>query len=230
MNYELTLGRSVTQRKHHHLWGANVSTLPLLLNIHKQDQQIVISLLCYIATQSWAKPSKRWVRPKHLLLPDASVSLLLCRLCLSVIKNDVSTSPTPFFRDGSNAAGVYPVIQLSRGLVLTALLLITELGERATPTHWLIGSSAQHAGTLLVKMWRTDADSVAFLQQIHSHILLIYRLPWIWYKLYWHWPLSDPPSTLYTLFLFVLKLNIIMLCNNCSALMCKYTTNSIFSL
>lgn len=81
-----------------------------------------------------------------------------------------------FSEMAGSAAGGYPVIWLCRGLVFTALLLITELGERATPTHWLIGSFAQHAGTLLVKMWTTDAYSVAFLPQTHSHILLIYRL------------------------------------------------------
>lgn len=45
MNYELTLGGRVTQRKHGHLWGTDASTLPLLLTVHKQDQQIAPSRL-----------------------------------------------------------------------------------------------------------------------------------------------------------------------------------------
>lgn len=93
-------------------------------------------------------------------------SPLRCHLFLPIIQSDMSTCPTPI------SQALQAEICLCRGLVLTALLLITEFGERATPTHRLFGSFAQHAGTLLVEMWRTDAYSVAFLLQIHSHILL----------------------------------------------------------
>lgn len=95
-------------------------------------------------------------------------SLMFQPHCCSAVSSCQSSRVTcrlllPHFSEmPGSAAGFYPVICLRRGLVFTALLLITELGERATPTHWLIGSFAQHAGTLLVKMWRTDAYSVVF--------------------------------------------------------------------
>lgn len=78
MNYELTLGGSVTHRKHQHLWPAHVSTLPFLFNIHKQVQQIAISLLCCIATQTWAKAGDEWD-------PSICFSLMLQFHCCSAI-------------------------------------------------------------------------------------------------------------------------------------------------
>lgn len=182
MNYELTLGGRVTQREHGHLWGTDASTLPLLLTVHKQDQQIVTpsslldsnTMLCRTTqemceTQTFASPR---CFSFTVALPSPPVNHPEWHVDLSYPISQRWQAALPAF---------YPVIWLCRGLVLAALLLITELGERATPTHWLICSSAQHAGTLLVKMWRTDAYSLFFCGFTPTSCSYIYfLLIWIY--------------------------------------------------
>lgn len=182
MNYELTSGRRVTQRKHGHLWGTDVSTLPLPRTQTTSTNRHLPPLL---DSNTSLRQKKKKKQAGDVWDPNICFSLMFQLHCCSAVSSCQSFGVTPrlilphFSEMAGRVAGVYPIIWLCRGLVFSALLLMMELGERATPTHWLIGSFAQHAGTLLVKMWWTDAYSVAFLLQISSHILLVFSFPLI---------------------------------------------------
>lgn len=137
MNYELTLGGRATQRKRGHLWGTDACTPPYdspaphSLRHTKQDQQIVIN--CHF-TQ--CKTEQDMCETQTFRF-----SLMFQPHCCSAVSSCQSSRVTcrlvlPHFSEmPGSAAGFYPVICLRRGLVFTALLLIMELGERATPTH-----------------------------------------------------------------------------------------------
>lgn len=167
MNYELTWRGRVIQRKHGHLWGTNAGTPPPLTPYCTQTRSTNrhhAPLLRQPICNPVRKRAKRVLPPMlqhHCYSAISSCQLfrVTCRLVLTHF-SDMAGSP----------AAVYPVIWLRGGLVLTALLLITESGERATPTYWLTGSSTQHAGTLLVKMLR------ACLYSGFALITLIYTL------------------------------------------------------
>lgn len=151
MNYELTLGGRVTQRKHGHLWGTNAGILSPYCTQTRSTNCHLPPLLDSRASLCKTKQWDKWE-------PNICFSPMLQYRRRSTISSCQSFGVTrrlvlPHFSEmAGSAAGVYPAIWLCRGLVLSAPLLITELGERATPTHWLIGSSTLHAGTLLVKM------------------------------------------------------------------------------
>lgn len=174
MNYELTIGGGVTQRR-----------LSVPYRCEPPLHIVCKPTICHV-------PPSTAARLQHIAVQNQTGDVRDLNICFSLMFSPscqslrvTSRLVLPHFSEtAGSAAGVYPVIWLGGGPVFTALLLITEPGERATPTHWLIGSFAQHAGTLLVKMWRTDACSVAFLLQIHSHILLLHRLHIICWLLY----------------------------------------------
>lgn len=126
----------------------------------KQDQQFVVN-----SPPHPTRYQHRVVQSQagDLLDPNICFSPMLQLHCCSAISPCQSSRVTsqlvrPYFSEKAGSApGVYPVIWLCGSLLLTPLLLTIELGERASPTHWLICSSAQHAGTLLFEMWRADA-------------------------------------------------------------------------
>lgn len=166
MNYELTFrdSPSVASR------GTDTSATSLQRD--KQESPRWKTQRCF-------KPRRTRARPKHLLSPWCFPPP-----CCSPLSSCQSSGVTRllvlprFTAMPGSAGGTHSLICLRRGLVFPALLLITELGERATPTHWLTGSFAKHSGTVLVKMWRTSVYALFFFffLWIHSHILLIYRL------------------------------------------------------
>lgn len=112
-----------------------------LLTVYKQDEEIVIFL------------AARW---EQSLVQNQAEDEWDANICFSSMLR-LHSSPAfsscqssgvtcqlllPHLSElAGSAASIYPVIWLCRGLVLIALLLIMELGERATPTHWLIGGS-----------------------------------------------------------------------------------------
>lgn len=125
MNYELTIGGGVTQRR-----------LSVPYRCEPPLHIVCKPTICHV-------PPSTAARLQHIAVqnqtgdvrdPNICFSLMFSPSCQSLRVTSRLVLPH-FSETAGSAAGVYPVIWLGGGPVFTALLLITEPGERATPTH-----------------------------------------------------------------------------------------------